>query len=200
MSRQAFEFSKPGLDEVIADDLARATATAQDAEIIAGTAASGRTRGLLNWTGILSVTGTVTNQSTFLTGLWQAYSALAGTSGFGAFTVDEYVTILHPRRAAWLLAGVSGTLPASQPLVPGRLVVSAGVPTNLGAGTNEDVAIIVERSQVVVLERGLRIRVFEQVGSGTMTVRVQANTSTALLVKNATAVAKVTGLTAPTGF
>jgi hypothetical protein len=48
------------------------------------------------------------------------------------------VTILHPRRFAWLYgASTSSTVP-TVPELPGQVVVSAGVPANLGAGTNED--------------------------------------------------------------
>jgi hypothetical protein len=43
-------------------------------------------------------------------------------------------------------------------------------------------------------------RAFDEVGSTTLTVRFQVEGSAALLVLNPTGVAKVTGLTAPTGF
>ena len=200
MSRQLFEFSKPGIDAAISDDLSRAHASALDTEIVNGTASSGRTRGLLNWSGILSVAGTVTNAQTFLNSVWQAYSAVAGGSGYGASNSEGYVVIVHPRRLAWLSAGVSGVMPPGQPLLPGTVVASAGIPSNLGAGTNEDVALVVEKSQVLLLSSSPMIRVFEEVGSGTLTVRVQAIRDFALLVKHANAVAKVTGLTPPSGF
>jgi hypothetical protein len=199
MSRQVFEFSKPGLDEVITDDLSRALAANVDGEIINGTAASGRTRGLLTWAGIITVTGSVTNAQTFLNSIWQAYSQLAGSSGFGAADTDGYITVLHPRRAAWLAAGVSGTLPPGQPLVPGRLVSTAGIRTDLGGGT-EDVALVIEASQIVVLARQPSVRVYDDATSGTMTVRSQAVEYVAVLAKNASAIARVTGLTAPAGF
>jgi hypothetical protein len=200
LSRQLFEFSQPGFDAAITDDLSRAHATAFDVEVINGNAASGRTRGLLNWSGILSVAGTVTSAATFLTSLWQAYSQLAGSSGFGASNHEGYVTILHPRRAAWLVAGVSYVVARGTPLVPGELVVSAGIPTNLGAGTNEDVALVVERSQVLLLSRGVTVRVREDIGSSSLTVRVQAERHMAVLVKNAAAICKVVALTPPSGF
>jgi hypothetical protein len=113
---------------------------------------------------------------------------------------DGYITLMHPRRAAWLQAGISGTLPPGVSLVPGQLVISAGVPTTLGAGTNEGVTLVVEKSQVLLLSRGPTIRVREDVGSATLTVRVQAERHLAVLVKNANAIAKVTGLTPPSGF
>src|SRR5258708_28686003 len=42
-----------------------------------------------------------------------------------------------------------------------------------GAGTNEDVALIVAKSEVL-LSQGPMIRVFDEVGSQTMTVRIRA--------------------------
>jgi HK97 family phage major capsid protein len=200
LSRQLFEFSQPGFDAAITDDLSRAHASSLDVEIITGTASGGRTRGLLNWSGILSIGGTVTNAETFLASLWQAYSQLAGSSGYGSSDTSAYITVLAPRRVAWLQAGVSGTLPPGTSLVPGEVVISAGIPTALGAGTNEDVALVVEKSQVLLLSRGPQIRIREDILSSTLTVRVQATRDLAVLVKNASAIAKVTGLTPPSGL
>jgi hypothetical protein len=100
---------------------------------------------------------------------------------------------------AWLNAGISGVMPPGSAL-PGQVVASAGIPSVLGAGTNEDVALVVEKSQVLLLSQGPMIRLFEAVGSGTLTVRVRAAREAAVLVKNANAVAKIVGLTPPSGF
>ena len=98
------------------------------------------------------------------------------------------------------MAGISGVLPPGTSLVPGQLIISAGLPSTLGASTNEDVALLVERSQVLLLLRGPQVRIREDVGSGTLTVRVQAHRYLSVILKNPTALAKVTGLTAPSGF
>jgi Phage capsid family len=200
LSRQLFEFSQPGFDMAITDDLSRAHAAALDTEIIFGSASAGRTRGLLNWSGILSVSGVVTNAQTFLNSVWQAYSQIAGSSGYGAADTSGYVTILHPRRLAWLSAGISGVMPPDGPLLPGTVVVSAGVGTTAGAGTNEDTAFVVEKSQIVLLSSGPTIRLFEEVGSTNLTIRILAHREFAVVAKNATAIAKVVGLTPPSGF
>jgi hypothetical protein len=71
---------------------------------------------------------------------------------------------------------------------------------DVGAGTNEDVAIVCERSQALLLSNGPRIVVREDVLSSTLTVRIQAVRDFGVLVKNANAIAKVTGLTPPAGF
>jgi predicted nucleic acid-binding Zn ribbon protein len=42
----------------------------------------------------------------------------------------------------------AATVPV-EPVLPGTVILSAGIPTNLGGGTNEDVILVVERSNVV---------------------------------------------------
>jgi capsid protein len=198
LSRQLFEFSQPGMDGAISDDLGRAHGTVLDAQIVNGSGAGHNLRGLLNVAGILSVAGTVTSAATFIESVWKAYSALAGGSGYGTASAHEYVVIVHPRRFAWARGNTTGI--QAQALLPGTVVASAGVPTNLGAGTNEDVALVVERSAVILVGDSPTFHVFEQVGSGTLTVRISSWNQAALVVKHPAAVARVTGLTPPSGF
>ena len=73
-------------------------------------------------------------------------------------------------------------------------------PVALGAGTNEDVALVVERSQVLLAGDRTEFRVFPEVGSSSLTVRVSSWNQAALVVTSPAAVAKVTGLTPPSGF
>lgn len=87
-----------------------------------------------------------------------------------------------------------------QALFPGTVVASAGIPSNLGAGTNEDVALVVERSNLLLAMRQPVFKVDESAGSGTLTVRIVAYSMLSLLTKNPAGVAKVTGLTPPSGF
>jgi HK97 family phage major capsid protein len=126
LSRQLFDFSRPGMDAVIASDLGRAHGTALDAQIVNGSGSGQNLRGFLNVAGILSVAGTITSAATFIESVWKAYSALSGGSGYGTANPDEYVVILHPRRYAWVKGNTTG-IPA-QDLFPGTVVPSAGVP------------------------------------------------------------------------
>lgn len=59
--------------------------------------------------------------------------------------------------------------------------------------------LVVERSSVILVGGEASFRVFEEVGSGTLTVRLSCFGDAALLVLNPAAVAKVPGLTAPSG-
>jgi hypothetical protein len=198
MSRQLFEFSRPGMDAVISEDLGRAYGTALDAQIVNGSGTAGQLRGFLNVSGILTVTGVVTSVQAFVSKVWDAYNQLSSTSGFGTPDPAQYLTILHPRRYAWLHGGSGSTTVPVEPRLPGQVVVSGGIPVNLGAGTNEDVALVVEKTNVVLVGGTPTIRVFEDVGSGTLTVRINSWLTGALLVKHPAAVARITSLTPPT--
>jgi len=198
MSRMLFERSSPSLDEAISRDLGADFGLKLDVQLVNGSGAAGQLRGLLNVSGVLSVTGSVASAAAFQQSVWQAYSAVAGTSGVGANDPQQFLTILHPRRYAWLRGNTTGI--AAQALLPGTVVVSAGSPTNLGAGTNEDRAIIIDRTNVILAGGEARFAVYEEVGSSTLTVRVQVSGDASLLVLNPAAVAVVTGLSPPAGF
>jgi len=107
------------------------------------------------------------------------------------------VIVMHPRRWAWFLAAVDGN---DRPLVvpsagnPQNSMATLGVvgaeqvvgqmhglpvvtdpnlPTTLGTGTNEDVILVMRASDLLLYESGIRTRVLPDVGSGTLTVRLQ---------------------------
>lgn len=107
---------------------------------------------------------------------------------------------MHPRRLAWLNGGSGSTNLPQLPNLPGTVVPVGSLPTNLGAGTNEDIAILVEKSSVLLLGGDVNFRASEDVGSGTQTTRISAWGYISLLVKQPTGIAKATGLTAPSGF
>ena len=198
MSRQLFDFSRPGLDEAISDDLGRDFGQRLDAQIISGSAAAGQLRGLANTTGTLAVTNAGTTAATQASSIWSAFSSLAGASGFGTPDPNAYLTILHPRRYAFLQAG--GWNAGGALNLPGTVVASGGIRTNLGAGTNEDEVYVLERSNVILSLRQVAFRVFPEIGSSTLTVRVSAWGTAALLVKNPAGVARVSGALAPPTF
>lgn len=53
------------------------------------------------------------------------------------------------------------------------VVTDPSMPTTLGAGTNQDVIHVLRASDLLLYESGLRSRVLPEVGSGTLTVRLQ---------------------------
>jgi len=52
-------------------------------------------------------------------------------------------------------------------------VTDPNIPTNLGSGTNEDVILVLRASDLLLWESSVRSRVLPEVGSGTLTVRLQ---------------------------
>jgi integrase len=174
LSRQLADFSEPAADEAIMDALARDFGVKADIQVLSGSGGSGQTRGLLQVASTLSVVGSVTTAEATVESIWKSYSQLAGGSGFGNARVEDYVVLVHPRRLAWISGGSgSATLPV-QPNLPGRVVPVGSLPTNAGAGTNEDPALVVEKSSAFLLGGDVRFRVFEESGSSTGTVRISA--------------------------
>jgi hypothetical protein len=198
MSTQLFELSRPGFDAVIANDLGRATGTVLDAQLVSGSGTSGQLRGLATVSGILTAATTATTAQAQLSAIWNGFNLLAGSTGFGSPDPDSYLTVMHPRRYAFLSGGSGGTGAQVTPNLPGQVVLTGGVRTNLGAGTNEDEVLIVDKSVVVLVGGTPTIRVFEEVGSGTLTVRVSSWANAALLVTAPTGIVRISGFPTPT--
>jgi HK97 family phage major capsid protein len=193
MSRQLFERARPGMDEVLARDLGRALGAALDAQLVAGTNATGQTRGIANVTGIIAVTYTDASPTVaeIVSKIFDAYQQLAGSSGYGIASPDEYVVVLHPRRLA-LLSTSADALRSLESFA--ALIPTAGVRTTLGAGTNEDEIFVVARGEVFVAQGEPVIDIFPEVGSTTATVRVQARQyAGAMFGRAPNAVARISG-------
>ncbi|WP_435270621.1 phage major capsid protein [Streptomyces sp. 1222.5] len=191
---QLLDQSPVSFDEVIFRDLVADYATKTDLQVISGSGSSGQVTGVRNTAGITTIS--YTTGSPTVSGL---YSKLADavqrvhTQRFMAPTV----IVMHPRRWAYLLAASDGN---GRPLVvpdagnPQNAIATLGkvaaeqvvgqlhglpvvtdpsMPTNLGAGTNEDVIHVLRASDLILYESGIRSRVMPEVGSGTLTVRLQ---------------------------
>jgi hypothetical protein len=204
VSRQLLEFSRPGIDGVLALDLGNDQGLKIDQQLIAGTNANGQTLGLATVSGINTVTytsGTPT-AAALASKIWAAYQAIADSGGGPSSPgSDNYVIVVAPRRAAALGAdqGQTSATPVL-PQLPGRLVVTSGIRQNLGAGTNEDEVYVIARAEVFVSLSRPVFQVFEQVGSSTQTVRLQARQYCALMAaRQPKAIARIsgTGLTPP---
>jgi hypothetical protein len=201
-SRQVYDRALPGLDQVIAAELGAAMGQQIDVAAIQGTGASGQTRGILNVSGTVSVTHTDASPSVGeqVAKAWQAYAVLADTAagGYGTANPDAYLTIVHPRRYAFLKANQSGQTTFE---LPGEVVPSASVPTNLGAGTNEDRIIVLDRTQSFIAASAPKFEVLEEPLSGILGIRLRAHCYVAAMFgRQPTSIAIVagTGLVTPT--
>jgi HK97 family phage major capsid protein len=218
---QLLDQSPVAFDEIIFRDLMADYATKVNVQTLSGSAASGQVQGTLGTTGVNAITYTDATPT-----VGELYAKLADAVQqihTGRF-LPPTVIVMHPRRWGWFLAALDS---ANRPLVvpnannPTNAVgVQAGVesqqivgtimglpvvtdpsiPTTAGAGT-EDQIIVMRASDLVLWESGIKTRVLPDVGSGTLTVRLQVYgyvAFTAARLPKAVSVISGTGLIAPT--
>lgn len=193
VSRQAIERGT-GIDTVVIQDLVSAYATQLDAQIIGGAGTSGTHTGVLSVSGINAVTFTSASPTAAL--LFPKIADAVQRVNSNRFMPANLI-VMHPRRWAFLLASVDGqnrplVVPdANAPMnaygtgtnagagIVGSLLgipvlVDANIPTNLGAGTNEDRIIVTYAPDLCLWEQSgspLQLR-FEQTLGGQLTVKM----------------------------
>ena len=126
--------------------------------------------------------------------------------------------LFHPRRSAMLASSLSSTFPLFQQggfnrgvgaqdvgQVMGPLglkeVADANIGTLYGAGTNEDEIYVIRASDMLLWEGPLQTRVYPEVGSGTLTVRLMLFAYSAFAsarFPKSISIVSGTGLAAPT--
>lgn len=190
---QLLDQSPVNFDEVIFSDLVADYATKVDLQVISGSGSNGQVLGVRGTDSIETISYTGTASAAAL------YSKVADavqrvhTLRF----MPPTVIVMHPRRWAYLLAATDEN---GRPLVvpgPGNpqnamatlgevasqgvvgqlhglpVVVDPNMPAALGSGTNEDVIHVLRASDLRLWESGIRTRVLPEVGSGTLTTRLQ---------------------------
>ena len=197
ISRQAIDRGS-GVDSIIIADMALAYATAVDADVINGSGSSGTHLGILNVSGINDVDeddASPTAAETF-------QAIIKGISEVNSnYYLPPDVIFMHPRRWAYISGGLDGN---SRPLVNPQgnnptdpvavgsaagygsvvgniagvdVVTDANIPTNLGAGTNEDRVIITRRDNLLYWSDGNdapTIVRYDSVGANSLTIRMVA--------------------------
>lgn len=176
----------------IFDDLGRAYAQQLDSKILNSTVTNAK--GLLQVSGTNAVTYTDTTPT-----VPELYAKVADAYqkvNTGRFLPPQYLA-MTPMRWAWILASLDTqnrplVVPVGQPGFNAAglsdkiaaedivgtffglpVVVDANLPTTLGAGTNEDRIIVYRGSDCYLWESEPRLRVFEEVLSSTLSVRLQ---------------------------
>ena len=172
LSRQAVERGT-GVDALVAADMLGAMATELDNQLLNGSGSSGQLLGLTNVSGVNSITYTDASPTAA-----ELYSKIV--DGIQQVNSNRYagadLIVMHPRRLAFLQAGVDGSnrpLVVPQQNVPQNamgvgpvagygntgasiaglpVVTDANVITNGGTGTNEDEIYIVRRSDMLLFE------------------------------------------------
>jgi len=203
-SRQLIEMARPGFDQVLARDLGAALGTNVDSQLVTGINSSGQTEGLSQVSGTIAVSYTDASPTPneLVSKIWDAFRQIAEQGGGPPEPGgDNYLIVLAPRRLAWLSANTGSTSSLTLPPLPGRVVATAGIRTALGVGTNEDEIYLLARSESFCGASEPVIAVYPEVGSSTLTVRVQARQSVAAMFsRQPKAIARIsgTGLVAPT--
>lgn len=219
---QALEQSPVNFDQIIFADLIADYATKVDVQVLNGAGSSGEVKGILQASGIQTTAYTDTTPT-----VAELYSKLAQaidkvhTNRF----LPPTVIAMHTTRWAWLLAATdSSGRPLVTPLAPQGptnsiatfngvvseqvvgsilgvpVVTDPSIPNTLGAGTNEDRIIVMRASDLYLWESPIRTRVLPDIGSGTLTVRLQVYGYLAFTAERqpkSVSILQGTGLTTP---
>ena len=184
LSRQAMERGT-GIDALVTGDMASAMSTTLDNQLINGSGSSGQLLGNSQVTGINSVT--YTDGSPTVAEFYPKLLDAIQQINSGIYRAPDLI-VMHPRRLAWLQAGVDGN---SRPLVLPQtnvpqnamgtgpaagygntgsqiagipIVTDANIRTDLGAGT-EDAVYVVSRNDMLLFEDGeMMMRMDETAG------------------------------------
>lgn len=184
VSLQLLQQSGIPFDRVVLGDLARAYAAQIDGQVLNGSGASGQLQGVIGTSGVNAIT--YTQASPTVTGAGQFYSQII--QAINAVNTNRFLPAteiyMHPRRWAWVLnaldqqnrplvvpngpafnqlatqdgvtpQGIAGTL-AGLPVK-----VDPNIPTNLGAGTNQDVVLVQRSDDLWLFESALQSASFD---------------------------------------
>lgn len=219
MAIQLLDQSPVNFDEIIMRDLLASYAQQLGNQVLSSSGASGQLLGLRNVTGVETVTWTSATPTAveFQRRVADAVSRIAG-----ALYAPPTAIVMHPRRWAWLLTQNDTSnrplvvrSPTARPTPPGsspgllravwaaspacRCTWTATSPTNLGAGTNQVVVMVLAAADSYLYKSAIRTRVLQETLSGTLTVRIQLYGYVAMATRQPKSLAVIsgTGLVAP---
>jgi HK97 family phage major capsid protein len=171
VSRQSIDRGT-GIGQILLADLYQQYATKVNVSAISGDGTAGGHFGILNTTSVQTASWAATTGSSLVASIHNALGKI-NTSRFAAGDL----IVMHPRRWAWLCAQSDSSL---RPLVAiegynsfnvvgagaaaaygyvgsiagVKVITDAGIPTNLGASTDEDRIIVTRASDVLFMEDG----------------------------------------------
>ncbi len=189
LAQQLLDQSPINMDEILLEDLASDYAVKADTLVL--------TNNATNVVGLTNAAGTNINvTATTITGAGSVWSKLA--EAVATIHTSRYMPptaiVMHPRRWASYLAAVDTQnrpliVPdAMNPLATSDGVISAGrvgtmqglpvytdpnIPTNLGAGTNQDPIYVIRQRDIIFYESAPRAEASIQPGFNTLTVNLR---------------------------
>jgi HK97 family phage major capsid protein len=189
IAQQLLDQSPVNMDEILLEDLASDYAVKADTLVL--------TNNATNVVGLYNAAGTNINvTATAITGAGSVWSKLA--EAVSTIHTSRYMPptaiVMHPRRWASYLAAVDTQnrpliVPdAMNPLASSDGVISAGrvgtmqglpvytdpnIPTNLGAGTNQDPIFVIRQRDIIFYESAPRAESSIQPGFNTLTVNLR---------------------------
>jgi HK97 family phage major capsid protein len=220
VSQQLLDQSGVNIDEILLQDLAMDYAAKVDLFVLNNNATNAK--GLLQQSGVTALTYTSGTPTTKLL-YGQIAAAIAGVQGSRYLAPDTIV--MHPRRwAAFVAAADSAGRPLMSPIAaasaqPGTVnrdyaaqgvvgslagldvITDPQIPTNLGAGTNQDPVIVMRAADAILWEGALKSEAFRETKADTLSVFLRVYNYaafTAARYPGATAVISGTGLVPPT--
>jgi HK97 family phage major capsid protein len=222
LSLQLIEQSPLNVDDMVLGDLAAAYAVNLNTEVLSGSGAAGHIMGILTLSGTNAVTCGTADAKTVYTSVGGAISQVHGNR----FLPPDAI-VMHPRRWNWLLTQSDSQgrpLVVPNPQAPmntfgtvgpiaseGYVGTMAGlpvyldalIPTNVGAGTNQDRIIVARFADLRLYEGNVKAEAFAQTYANQLSVFVRlynyASFQPARYPKSISVIDGV-GLVAPAGF
>lgn len=223
ISLQEFYQSPINVDDMVIQDLAADYAKQLDIQVINGSGSSNQLTGLLNLSGISTVAYTSGTPAVGGSGALYAKMANAVSNVETARFMPADCILMHPRRYNWILASsdsnnrplmvpsgpqFNGVGVAGEPVAQGPAGYMLGlpvytdpnIPTNLGAGTNQDPVIVLRSQDSWLYESDFHADVLTQPQGVNLAVVIRVFAFAALLHRYAGSIAVVngTGTVAPT--
>ncbi|MGH3381860.1 MAG: phage major capsid protein [Actinoallomurus sp.] len=186
ISMQLVEQSPLNVDDLILGDLASDYATKLTKQVLSGTGTGNQVTGMLTLAGTTAIAWTQATPAVGGTaGMYSSLGAAISAIHSSRFLPPTHI-VMHPRRWAWAMAASDTSnrplvVPASQnPMnaagAPGPIAAQghvgemmalpvytdANLPTNLGAGTDQDVIVVARMPDVYLWEGSVRAEAFEQ--------------------------------------
>lgn len=226
LAQQLIDRSQPGIDQIIFQDLVSDYNQRLDLQLISGSGSGANAKGILNDTNRITETYTQATPAVGGAGGFYAKVADAVQQIVTLRGLPPDKLAMHPRRWGWITAASDTT---NRPLmeiggggdlqtvgqagginqfgdtgfsIQGlRVVVDANLPTNLGASTTEDTAVVYRSQDLYLWEGNPVMRSFPQTFAGNLEVLLQVYNYFAFTSERySKAVAQITGtgMIAPT--